>query len=43
MYNIFITHTHKTYSSDIEVVNSGTFEPFSEEMLLNAGLGLEDG
>ena len=33
----------QTYSSDIKVVDSGTLEPFSEKMLLNAGLSLKDG
>ncbi len=38
-----IVPTTLTHSSNIEVINGGGFEPFSEEVLLHTGLSLEDG
>ncbi len=38
MYN-----TEYTHSSNIKVINGGGLEPFSEEVLLDTGLSLEDG
>ena len=32
-----------TYSSDVKVVDGGTFQPLSEEVFLDTWFGLEDG